>query len=138
MIEQSVSSVLVEEVITVSEEATASEVAQLFVDERIGSAVVVDPETEAPIGIVTEVDIMQQVAGDADVESVQVASFMTRDLVTITSDESVHRAATLMQEHGIRRLPVVEDGELVGIVTTTDLSHYLPRVRDAILRARDR
>jgi len=42
-----------------------------------------------------------------------------------------------MKEHSIRRLPVTEDGDLVGMLTTTDLTHYLPRLRNTILRGRN-
>jgi CBS domain-containing protein len=89
------------------------------------------------VGIVTESDIMHQVAVDADVRSVPVGAFMTSPVVTTTSTESIHVAATLMRDHSIRRLPVVDDGEPVGMLTTTNLVHYIPRLRNDILRARN-
>ncbi len=137
MIDQSVSDVMRHSAQTVTEETTASAVASLFAENGIGSAVVVDPETDDLLGIVTESDIMQQVAAGADVTAVAVGSFMTTPVVTITSTESIDTAATLMRDHSIRRLPVVDDDHLVGILTTTDLTHYLPRLRNAILRTRD-
>lgn len=51
---------------------------------------------------------------------------MTTSVVTIGSAESIHTAATLMKDHSIRRLPVVGADNLVGILTTTNLTHYLP------------
>jgi CBS domain-containing protein len=135
MIEQSVGDVMTHSVRTVSVEATGSAVARLFAANGIGSAVVVD-EADNVLGIVTESDLMQQVASDADVTAVQVGSFMSAPVVTTTSAASIDAAAELMHEHSIRRLPVVDDGHLVGMLTTTNLAHYIPRLRDAIRRAR--
>jgi CBS domain-containing protein len=137
MIDQSVSDVMRHSARTITEETTASTVARLFAENGIGSAVVVDPETDDLLGIVTESDIMRQVATGADVTAVAVGSFMTTPVITITSTASIDTAATLMRDHSIRRLPVVDDDHLVGILTTTDLTHYLPRLRNAILRTRN-
>lgn len=136
MIDQFVADVMTQSVQTIPPETTARDVATLFADHNIGSAVVVDPETGEFIGIVTETDIMQQVAAGADTNSVRVASFVSSPLVTISSTENIHTAATLMKEQSIRRLPVTDDGDIVGILTTTDLTHYLPRLRNTILRER--
>jgi len=122
---------------TISPRTTVRDVAILFTDHGIGSAVVVDPETDEYSGIVTESDIMQQVAAGADIDSVRVDAFLSTPLVTVERTENIHTAATLMKEHSIRRLPVTDDGEVVGILTTTDLTHYLPRLRNTILRGRN-
>ena len=135
MIDQTVGDVMNEQVRTVAPEQTARDVARLFAEHGIGSAVVVG-ETSAPVGIVTESDIMEQVAAGADIEAVRVESFLTSPLVSVARSADIHAAADLMKEHSIRRLPVVEDGDLLGIVTTTDLTHYLPRLRNTILRER--
>ncbi|MBX0325965.1 CBS domain-containing protein [Halomicroarcula sp. F13] len=137
MIDQSVGDVMTQSIRTIPAETTACDVATLFADQDIGSAVVVDSETGEYIGIVTETDIMQQVAAGADINSVRVTAFLSTPLVTIASTEDIHAAATLMKEHSIRRLPVTDDGDLVGILTTTDLTHYLPRLRNTILRGRN-
>ncbi|MDG5778760.1 CBS domain-containing protein [Haloarculaceae archaeon H-GB11] len=137
MIEQIVGDVMTQSVRTVPPETTACDVATLFADQNIGSAIVVDPMTGEYSGIVTESDIMQQVAAGADIESVRVSTFLSTPVVTIASTEDIHTAATLMKEHSIRRLPVTEDGDLVGMLTTTDLTHYLPRLRNTILRGRN-
>ena len=121
---------------TVTPGTTAREVATLFADHGIGSAAVLDPETGVYSGIVTESDIMQQVATGADIDSVCVAAFLSTPLVTVASTADIHAAAALMKEHSIRRLPVTDDGDIVGILTTTDLTHYLPRLRNTILRGR--
>lgn len=137
MIEQSVGDVMTRSVRTIAPATTACEVAVLFAEHDIGSAVVVTPETERPIGIVTDSDLLEQVAAGADIESIRVDSFMTAPLVTITSTDDIHTAAALMKDQSIQGLPVIDDGDLVGIVTTTDLTHYIPRLRNTILRGRN-
>lgn len=136
MIDQFVGDVMTQSIRTIPPETTASTVATLFADHDIGSAIVVDPETGTYSGIVTESDIMQLVAAGDDIASIRVDTFLSAPLITIASTESIHTAATLMKEHSIRRLPVTEDGDLVGMLTTTDLTHYLPRLRNTILRGR--
>lgn len=137
MIDQSVGDVMSPAVRTISEQTSASAVARLFAEENIGSAVVVHPETGDILGIVTESDVMHQVANDADITSIPVRSFMTAPVITVGSGESIDTAATTMKDHSIRRLPVVDSGELVGILTTTNLTHYMPRLRNSILRTRN-
>ena len=137
MIDQLVAGVMTPSVRTITRETTASTVARLFAEGDIGSALVVDSETDDLVGIVTESDIMHQVAIDADISTVSVNSFMTTPVITIPSTESIHTAATLMKDHSIRRLPVVDDGTLVGVLTTANLTHYLPHLRAKILRERD-
>jgi CBS domain-containing protein len=137
MIDQFVGDVMTESVRTIPPETTASRVATLFADHDIGSAVVGDPETGQYSGIVTESDIMELVAAGVAIDTVQVSTFLSAPLITVASTETIHAAATLMKTHSIRRLPVTEDGAIVGIITTTDLTHYLPRLRNTVLRGRN-
>lgn len=136
MISQSVADVMTPTVRTVTPEATAGDVARVFAANDIGSVVVVAPGTDRMVGIVTQLDVMRQVAGDADVTAVPVGSFMSAPVHTVSSAACIHAAATRMKEHSVQRLPVVDDGELVGILTTTNLAHYVPRLRREIRRRR--
>ncbi|ELZ16958.1 CBS domain-containing protein [Natrinema limicola] len=128
---------MTQDVRTITKETTASTIARVFAEDDIGSVVVTSPETKDILGIVTKSDIMHQVAVDADISSISVGSFMSTPVVTVTSDKSIREAAALMREHSVQHLPVVDDDELVGILTTTNLAHYLPRLRRNILRSRD-
>jgi acyl dehydratase len=110
---------------------------------------VVCAESE-PLGIVTRSDLVEVLAAREDPGGTLVVDVMSVDLVTVGPDESIERAAELLDEHGIGHLPVVEtddeagedddsNGRIVGIVSTTDLSHYLPylgRTRHALERLR--
>lgn len=92
----------------------------------IGSLVVC--ENRSPAGIVTEDDISRFVSEGRDAETTSVEGIMSTPLVTIEADASIEDAGDRMRESSIKRLPVVEDDVLIGIVTTTDLSNFLPHL----------
>jgi CBS domain-containing protein len=120
---------------TIAPETTTTDVAKLFAEHEIGSAVVTDDSGEL-CGIVTESDIMKQIVADADLPTQQVGAFMAAPVITTPSSECIHDAAATMKDHSILRLPVVDDGTLVGILTTSDLVSYVPTLRNAIVRQR--
>jgi CBS domain-containing protein len=120
---------------TVTVECSAVEAAQQMQADGVGALVVLD-EAGAIEGIVTQSDIIGLLAAEADMATTTVAELMSSPVVTIGSGDRILAAAELMKDNSVRRLPVVDDGELVGIVTTTDLTHYLPRLRNTILRDR--
>jgi CBS domain-containing protein len=97
---------------------------------HVGDLIVVDHRNglHVPIGIVTDRDIViSVVAGDPQhLSYLLVSDVMSSDLVTAEEHESIETALKMMQEHGIRRLPVVdEDNTLVGILTLDDILRYL-------------
>jgi CBS domain-containing protein/acyl dehydratase len=122
---------------TISPDLDAGAVAEVLHGKDIGSAVVVeDSEVRSasgnrtqsgdPVGIVTESDVVGLVAEGHDPSRVTAADCMSAPVVTIDADESIEAAVDHFREHTIKKLPVVDDGDLVGIVTTTDISYYLP------------
>jgi len=97
---------------------------------HVGDLVVVENRSgrHYPIGIVTDRDIViSVVAGDPDhINYLLVGDVMSDDLITAREDESVEAALKRMEEHGVRRLPIVDsDGALVGILTLDDVLEYL-------------
>jgi acyl dehydratase/CBS domain-containing protein len=125
---------------TVTPEATAAEAARRLETAHVGSLVVCGDGH--PVGIITESDMIRLVARDADAEALSVREVMSSELVTASPDTGLEEAAQLLADNDIRRLPVCDEGGLVGIVTTTDLSYYLPhlarRKREWIERTRRR
>lgn len=131
-LEQSITEVMTSPVRTVDRDLPVAAAARVLWNERIGSLVVTDGRG-APAGIVTESDVVRGVAAGHDPEVMTVAELMTASVVTIDAGETVRDASARMREHDIKKLPVVEDGELVGVVTTTDLAHSLaPSLGDVI------
>ena len=113
--------------ITISAEATAAEAATIMRDRDIGSLVVV--EHEKPTGIVTDRDLVTKVAAsDLQPSRIRVKEIMTSPIVAIHPHEEVAEAAKQMSQRKIRRLPVIEEGKLVGIVTENDIIRIWPQL----------
>ncbi len=111
---------MVKDVITVKPEETVWEAVELMNRREIGCLVVL--ENEKPVGIVTERDILSRVVlGSKNPMKTKISEIMTRSLVVGKSDMEILDAARLMFKRGIKKLPVVEEGCLVGLVTLTDL-----------------
>jgi CBS domain-containing protein len=107
-------------VITVDGETTVRDAALLMREKGIGSVVVV--ERGRPPGIVTERDLLERVVAPCrDPCEVRVKEVMSSPLITIESDESILEAMRRMRERGIRRLIVMEGGEMVGVVSSRDI-----------------
>ncbi|MFI6851430.1 CBS domain-containing protein [Streptomyces sp. NPDC050416] len=108
-------------VVAVRPDASLVEAAQLMRTQNIGDVVVADGQDV--IGVLTDRDItVRAVADGADPMTVSAQSVCTPDPVTVTPDERVATAAALMREHAVRRLPVVENGLPVGMVSLGDLA----------------
>jgi len=92
---------------------------------RIGSIVVVSGDR--PVGIITERNILQRVVEPGiDPMVIKAKEIMSTPLITIEPHAPLEEAARLMVRHGIKKLPVVDDGRLVGIITTSDLVRASP------------
>ena len=109
------------EPITVEPDTTLGEVATLMKQEDCGSIPVV--EAGRLVGIVTDRDIViRGVAGGTDPKTQRVSTIMSADPVTIGADDDVTEAEKVMADRQIRRLPVIEDGRLVGIIVTAQIA----------------
>jgi CBS domain-containing protein len=108
---------------TAGAEDTFADVAKLMRSNGISSVVVLDGKKLS--GIVTERDIVNLIAAGGDPNTVQVVHGMTRrDLTTITPKTDIAEAAELMVVRNIRHLPVVDRGNVVGIVSIRDLTRW--------------
>ena len=97
------------------------EAAQLMRDEHIGSLPITDGDTL--LGMITDRDITTRVVAEAaDPKMTSVGDVVSRDLISIEPDEDLEEAVQLMASHQVRRLPVVENGRLVGIVAQADVA----------------
>jgi CBS domain-containing protein len=113
--------IMTSSVVTASADADVLTVAQLMRDRAIGSVVICDSEGE-PAAMVTDRDLTVRALADERSPAEPVAEHCTRPLVTGEPDMDLEEAAALMVQHRIRRLPVLEDGSLVGIVTLDDIA----------------
>ena len=105
---------------TIGPHATVLEAAALMNEHKIGSLVVMSDEQV--IGIITERDILKaHAANRVPLGELPLARFMTGKLVTANPDDDITVAMGLMTEHRIRHLPVVEAGQLFGLVSIGDV-----------------
>jgi len=81
------------------------------------------------VSIVTEKDIINKVvAEELYPGDVKVGDIMSKDLFTVSKNESIEEAAKLMRKKGVRRLVVLEDKRIVGIITETDIAKHLKAI----------
>jgi CBS domain-containing protein len=106
--------------VAVDPTATVAEAATLMGEHHVGSALVLDGGRAA--GIFTERDILRALASNFDAAHHPVADWMTHDPTTVEAEADVRTARDLMLAGGFRHLPVLEEGELVGIVSIRDIS----------------
>ena len=143
--------VMVSNVISVGSQASVQEVAEVLVANRISGVPVIGPQGELA-GIVSEGDLMrrpeagterrhswwldlltssQGLASDyIKSHSRKVVDVMTRSVITATPDTPVREIATLLEKHGIKRVPIVADGKVVGIVSRANLLQALASAKN--------
>ena len=105
--------------VSVSPSTTVAEAATSMAERRVGSALVLDGGL---VGIFTERDIVRALSQDFDAPGHPVEQWMTRNPQTISPDAQVQQALDLMLQNGFRHLPVMEDDEVIGVVSIRDLS----------------
>ena len=105
---------------TISQDSSVRDAAKKMSESRIGSLVVLNGKKVA--GIVTERDIMSKVTAMNKLPaSVKIESIITSKVITIDPESPIDNAIYLMIKHKLKKLPVIEEGELVGIITSTDI-----------------
>jgi len=117
-----VESLMTTPVEAVAPDATLAEAARVLDAEGIGSLVVGDDRLD---GIITETDVVSAVGEELD-PATPVADLMSDPVVTVRPNETLRVAAERMGHNGVKKLPVVENGSPVGIITTTDLALAWP------------
>jgi CBS domain-containing protein len=118
---QRVHDIMTSQLVTVEPQTSVTAVAQRMRDENVGAVLVT--EGDELRGLVSDRDLVVRALADGgDLEHKSVASACSDDLVTVTPDEDLDRAVELMRSHSVRRLPVVEGGHPVGIVSLGDMA----------------
>jgi CBS domain-containing protein len=115
------SEIMTPAVVTSAPDADAASVARLMRDHRVGSVVLVD-QGEMPVAMVTDRDLTVRVLAEGIGADSPVADHASRPLICGDPEMELEEAAALMVQHRVRRLPVVEDGRLAGIVTIDDIA----------------
>jgi CBS domain-containing protein len=109
------------------------EAAKLMVEKKVPYIIVLDGGR--PVGIVTEEDLVSKVlAADRDPKTTKLSDIMTTPLLTIDPDATLSEAAAIMSEKGVRKLPVVRDEIIYGVLTTKDIANYLNDYVNRVLK----
>ncbi len=104
---------------TLKGDISLKEAAKFMADNSISCVLIVDGDELK--GIVTERDVLKQVSKDVSVLKKPVKDVMSTEIITISADSYIDDAAELMTKYKIKKLPVLDKGNLVGIITSTDL-----------------
>jgi CBS domain-containing protein len=107
--------------LSIGPSASVVEAARLMREEHIGSLPITDDDTL--VGMITDRDITTRVVAEAaDPKTTSVSDVYSGDLISVEPDKDLEEAVQLMARHQVRRLPVVENGRLVGIVAQADIA----------------
>lgn len=116
--------IMTKEIVMIDGTESALEAAKTMADRGISSLFVV--KDAVPVGIVTERDFIKKVcAKDIPISKVKVGEIMSKILTTAEPETPIEVAVQRMVNHKIRRLPIIERGKIVGIITVTDLAKHL-------------
>jgi CBS domain-containing protein len=111
-------------VVTIDENRTALEAAKIMAEKGISSLIVLKDQN--PVGIVTERDFVKKICiKELKISHVKVNEIMSKIRTFADPEVPIEVAVQRMVNHRIRRLPIMENGKVVGIITVTDLAKYL-------------
>lgn len=120
---ETLNDVMTRDPVTLTASTTLSEAARMMALHEIGDVIVTDDDSGTMCGVVTDRDIVVRcLAVDDDPKTATLGSICTRDLVCLSPDDAVDDAVSLMRTKAIRRLPVVQEGKAVGVVSLGDLA----------------
>jgi citrate synthase len=116
---RTVAEVMTKDVLTASSADLLSKASARMIERGVGSIVVVDPDM--PVAILTERDLVRAGAAGADLSTAKVSDWMTAKANTVAPTDAVLASLDILNAHGYRHLPVVDDGTLVGVVSIRDM-----------------
>ena len=114
-----VNQVMSKNVLTLDKSTSLQEAAENMKKLNIGCVIVT--ENNNPVGIITERDFVTKIVAEGRPLFTEIQEVMSSPLITIDSEETIWEASELMKERSIHKLPVKENEQIIGIVTTTDI-----------------
>lgn len=130
MIIMIVRDVMIRKVFTTEPDTSIRKASEVMMNEHIGSLVVV--ENQKISGIITETNILHAVAEKKDPDSTAVSDVMSKDVITVEPGKRIEDAVELMLKYRIKKLPVVDNDKLIGVVTASDIVVVEPKLIEAI------
>ena len=121
--------VMTDQIVTLPPSASVMEAGKAMADNDIGNVIVVDEGAVA--GILTDRDIVvRAIAKGTDPTKTRIGEIVSEDVQTLPADASIGDAVRMMSDRAIRRIPVVEDGRPVGVVSIGDLVNWVMTQQD--------
>ena len=114
-----VNEVMNKDVLTLDKSVSLQETAEHMKKLSIGCVIVT--ENDNPVGIITERDFVTKIAAEGRPQFTEIKEVMSSPVITIDSEETIWEASELMKEKLIHKLPVTDNGNIVGIITTSDI-----------------
>ncbi len=105
---------------------TLREAAKVLGEMNMGSLVIMENDEIA--GIITSTDILKAIGDGKDPDKVTIGEIATRNVITIQADETLEKAVEIMIKNKIKRLPVMMNEKLVGIITVSDIAIVEPKI----------
>ncbi|HKZ45191.1 MAG TPA: CBS domain-containing protein [archaeon] len=122
--------VMVREVVATNPDTSIKKAAEIMMQHHIGSLIVL--ENEKISGIITETNIMHAVAEEKNPDATAVSDVMSKDVITVEPDKRIEDAVELMLKYKIKKLPVVDDEKLIGVITASDIIVVEPKLIEAV------
>lgn len=116
-------SIMTTDLVTVRPDASIAEAIQILLSQSISGLPVVDDDGRL-VGVITEFALLA-VTYDKRVKNHTISQHMTRDVITVDIDDPVSRIADLCIVHRVRRVPVMQDGRLIGVIARRDVLRAL-------------
>jgi CBS domain-containing protein len=124
MMDELVRDIMTKNVVTISSDKTALDAAKLMAEKGISSLIVV--KNGNPEGIITERDFIKKICvKELQVAQIKIINIMSKIQTIAEPDTPIEVAVQRMVNRRIRRLPILQDGRVVGIITVTDLARHL-------------
>lgn len=118
-------------VVTATPNTTVARAAKLMAERGVGSIIIA--KSKKPLGILTERDLLMKVVSvDLKPSNVRVGKVMSTPIITIDPNADITEAARVMIRNKIRRLPVIERGKLIGILTASDFTAIAPGLTEIV------
>jgi len=128
-----VKDIMSKDVLILGQDASVKDALDLIVENRIGCVIITDGDDI--VGIVTERDILAKVVDEnISLLDTKISKIMSKNVKTISPNEKLEKASEIITENKIKRLPVVKNDKLVGIVTLTDIVASGVKIEEEVLK----
>jgi CBS domain-containing protein len=125
---------MTENVLTVDEDASAADAAAIMAEDVQSQGYVLVLREGRPVGIVTEWDLIAKILVAGATRGTKVTEIMTSPLITVDPDEDLLKASAVMREQDVRKLPVMRNGIIYGIITENDVAQKIGEYVDTSIR----